>query len=430
MKLKMSIIALLAITALEATSLKEAVEKGLHSDPEILSEVAKYEGKKISISSAKSGYLPRVDLAGGIGWEENDRENPNSAEVNTDYTRQEASARLRQPLFEGFKTQSDVSMSKADKEAVAYELQAMYENKALKIIQAYLNVLKTQEIISLAEINLQTHEEIFSSIKQRYEQGVSDKADLIQIKGRVASAKTDLISAKNNAADANAVYMKVVGTKAKDLENVSGNNISVPNSLEEAIKKSIKLHPTMHAALKNIDVYKSKKDAAISGYYPQFYGDLSADYKNDADGIPGFQKNYQAMLRVQWNIFNGFKEKYEKEVAQKEVLGANEKAHDTKRQLLLETTLSWNAYSLLQQQMDPLKEHVAYSKEAKVLYQEQYNVGRRSLIDLLNSQVEAFNAQKALINAKYDEIAAKYRILNSIGMLNKSLDISLQNLQN
>ena len=424
MKLKLSLIALLTITTLEATSLKEAVQQGINSDPEILSEVAKYEGKKVSVSVAKSGYYPKVDLGAGIGWEENDRENPNKAEVNTDYTRQEASARLRQPIFEGFKTSSDVSRSTADKEAIGYELKALYENKSLKIIQAYLNVLKTREIIDLAETNLKIHEDILNSIKQRYEQGVSDKADLIQIKGRVASAKSDLFSAKNNSLDAYAVYAKVVGTPPKDLESVSDQNIDIPLTLEETMKLSLKLHPTMHASLKNIQVYESKREAASSNYYPQFYGDLLADYKNDADGIPGFQKNYQAMLRVQWNIFNGFKEKHEKEIAQKEVLSANAKAQDTKRQLLLETTLSWNAYSLLNKQIVPLQEHVAYSKEAKVLYEEQYNVGRRSLIDLLNSQVEAFNAQKALISAQYDAIAAKYRILNSIGVLDKNLGIT------
>jgi adhesin transport system outer membrane protein len=74
--------------------------------------------------------------------------------------------------------------------------------------------------------------------------------------------------------------------------------------------------------------------------------------------------------------------------------------------------------------MDSLKEHVLYSKEAKALYHEQYNVGRRSLVDLLNSQVEAFNAQKALISAQYDEIAAEYRILNSMGILTQTLGLT------
>ena len=424
MKLKISLIALFTITLLEATSIKEAVEKGINSDPEILSEVEIFKGKKVSISVAKAGYLPKVDLGAGVGWEENDRENPNMVETNTNYTRQEASARLRQPIFEGFKTVSDVSRSQADKDTVGYKVLSLYENKSLKIIQAYLNILKTQEIIKLAEANLQMHEDILKSIDQRYKQGVSDNADLIQIKGRVANAKTDLISAKNNAIDANAVYVKVVGSTPEDLENVSSANIEIPNSLEETIQKSLKLHPTMHATLKNIAVYESKRDATISGYYPQLFGDLTADYKNDADGIPGFQKNYQAMLRIQWNIFNGFKEKNEKEIAQKEVLSAHQKVQDAKRQLILEATLSWNAYSLLQQQMTPLKEHVSYSKEAKILYHEQYDVGRRSLIDLLNSQIEAFNAQKALITAQYDEIAAKYRILNSMGILNEILGLT------
>lgn len=425
MKLKLSLIALLAITSLEATSLKEAVQKGIKTDPAILAEAARYDGKKVSVSLAKSGYYPSLDVGAGIGWEENDRENPNTVESNTDYRRQEASARFRQPLFEGFKTSSDVSRSRADKEAVGYELITLSENKALKIIKAYLDVLKAQEIISLAETNLQTHNDILKSIKQRFKQGVGDKADLIQIKGRVASAKTDLYSAKNNALDAQAVYVKAVGNTPADLQKQSEVDVVIPASLEEAIEKSTQENPTMLAARKNIELVESQRDGTESGYYPHLYGDLSANYKDDADGIEGTQETYQAMLRLEWNLFNGFKETNQKEIAQKEVLSAEQKAQDTQRQLVLETTLSWNAYTLLKEQLAPLQEHVDYSKEAKILYQEQYDVGRRSLIDVLNSQVEAFNAAKALIAAQYDEIAAKYRILNSMGILNKSLGVEV-----
>lgn len=425
MNIKLSLLALFIISSLDATTIQEAVEQGIKSDPEILAEVARYDGKKVSVSVAQSGYYPTVDLGAGIGWEENDRENPKSIFVNTDYTRKEASARLRQPLFEGFKTVSDVSRSTADRDTVKYNLDTLGENKALAIVKAYLNVLKAEEIIRLAETNLQTHNDIFKSINQRYQQGVSDKADLIQIKGRVASAKTDLISAKNNALDSKAIYLKVVGVEAKDLNDQNAKDIIVPASLEEAIATSTKENPTMLAALKNIEVVKSQKDGTKSNYYPKFYGDLSANYKDDADGIEGYQESYQAMLRMEWNIFNGFKEKNQAEIAQKEVFSATHKAADTKRQLVLETTLAWNAYKLIEEQLVPLQEHVDYSKEAKQLYQEQYNVGRRSLIDVLNSQVEAFNAAKALIGSQYDEVAAKYRVLNSIGTLNSTLGVEM-----
>ena len=425
MKLKLSLIALLAISSLQATSLSEAVQQGIQSDPQILAEAARYDGKKVSVSLAKSGYYPSLDVGAGIGYEETERENPHSQQTNEDYTRTEASARLRQPFFEGFTTSSDVSRSRADKEAVGYELLTLSQNKSLTIIKAYLDVLKTQEVIILADSNLQTHNDIFKSIEQRYKQGVSDKADLIQIKGRVASAKTDLYSAKNNALDAQAVYLKAVGNRPEGLEELSSDNVSIPASLEEAIARSIEDNPTMLAARKNIELVESERDGTESGYYPHVYGDLSANYKDDADGIEGTQETYQAMMRLEWNLFNGFKENNQREIAQKDVLSAEQKVQDTQRQLVLETTLSWNAYTLLKDQLTPLQEHVDYSKEAKLLYQEQYNVGRRSLIDVLNSQVEAFNAAKALITAQHDEIAAKYRILNSIGTLNDSLGVEV-----
>ena len=423
MKIKLSIIALVALTSLHATTLSQAVKTGISSDPEILSEVSRYEGKKSSVSLSQSGYYPSLNLGAGIGLEDNKRENPNSVQSNKKQTRKEASARFRQPLFEGFKTSSDVARSTADKEVVKNELYTLTENKALKIVKAYVNVLKTQKIIALAQTNLQTHKEILSSIEQRYKQGVSDKADLIQIKGRVASAEADFISAKNNALDAKAQYIKVVGEEPQDLENIDDSSITIPSSLEETQSAAVKQNPAIITAQKNVELVQSRKETSQSGYYPHLFGDLSANYKDEADGIDGTQEDYQAMLRVEWNIFDGFKDKSSVEIAQKEVLTAQQKKQETSRQLILESTLAWNAYSLLNEQQKPLQAHVDYSLETKSLYNEQYNVGRRSLVDVLNSQVEYFNADKALITAQYDKIAAKYRILNSMGRLNSTLGV-------
>ena len=428
MKIKLSLIALIAATFLEATSLKEAVAFGLKSDPAILAEISRFEGKEVSVSVAKSGYYPTLDLGLGIGYEKTKRDNPHgAAPVDADETRKEASARFRQPLFEGFKTSSSVDVSTADRDATLYALHTLAENKALEIVKAYLGVIKAKRIITLAETNLETHNEILDSIKQRYKQGVSDKADLIQIKGRVASAKSDLYAAKNNALDAEALYLKVVGEAPTDLERLYADDVIVPETLEASLEKAKKENPTILSARKNVTLVKSQKKGSESNYYPHLYGDLSANYRDDADGIEGTQESYQAMLRMEWNIFNGFKEKHQNEIAQKEVITASQKVNDTERQLVLETTLSWNAYILIQDQLKPLKEHVDYSREAKKLYHEQYNVGRRSLIDVLNSQVEVFNAAKTFVGASSDEIAAKYRLLNSMGTLNETLGINVYN---
>ena len=88
--------------------------------------------------------------------------------------------------------------------------------------------------------------------------------------------------------------------------------------------------------------------------------------------MDGIQDDYQAILRVEWNIFDGFKDKSSVEIAQKEVLTAQQKKQETSRQLILESTLAWNAYSLLNEQRKPLQAHIDYSLETKSLYNEQY----------------------------------------------------------
>lgn len=424
MKIKMSVFVLLTAGTLHATTLKEAVEAGLNYDPEIMVEEKKYEIKDKSVSLVEADYLPKVDIYGGIGYEETDREKLHSAQLNESFTREEASARLRQPIFEGYKTTYGVSAASADRDATAYDLDALKGNKALKIVQAYLNVLKMQQINSLAQGNLDTHKKIFNSIKEKYGQGVSSKADLVQIQGRVVSAKANLISSKNNLLDAQAVYYSVTGQMPKSLQNISAREVRIPSSLQEAIDLSTTSHPTLLSTQTSVKKYENRRDATKSGFYPHIYGDLSANYEKDAGGIEGPQETYQAMVRLEWNIFNGQKDQKQYEISQIEVLQASNQSEDAVRQLELETRLSWNAYISIKNQLEPLKEHVKYAKESTKLYSEQYNVNRRSLLDVLNAQVEYFTANRELVKARYDEIAAKYRVLNSVGTLNNHLGVS------
>ncbi len=424
MNIKISILTLLAISSLHATTLSQAVRQGLDYDPELSSETQNYKVKLKSISLAKSGYLPKVDLYSGIGYEDSQRDKTHSQQNNGRYTRREASAHLRQPIFEGYATTYDISSARSESDATKYALNALAQNKSLKIIKAYLDVLKMQEVLRLAKENLSKHYKIMKSIKERYDQGVTDKADFIQIQGRVRSAQSNLFSSENNLNDAKAVYLSLVGVMPSNLQRVNASDVRVPKSLATAIRQSIERHPTGQSARKNVELEKNRRKGAKSNYYPHFYADLSANHEVDAAGIEGSQDTYQGMIRAEWNVFDGLKDKKRIEIARLQVLRAGDKVNDVERQLELETRLSWNAYQSLKYELTPLSEHVKYANEATKLYKEQYNVNKRSLIDVLNSQVEYFNAKKAYISAKYDEIAAKYRVLNSMGVLHKRLKIA------
>ena len=85
--------------------------------------------------------------------------------------------------------------------------------------------------------------------------------------------------------------------------------------------------------------------------------------------------------------------------------------------------LSWNALETVRRQMSYFEEYAASAEKTRDAYQQQFNFGQRTLLDLLDSENELFRARIALTNAQYDEIFTMYRLLNSMGLLLESLEI-------
>ena len=88
-----------------------------------------------------------------------------------------------------------------------------------------------------------------------------------------------------------------------------------------------------------------------------------------------------------------------------------------KRELLEELELSWAAYTMRTQSLDELHKYKSFSEETLTLYKEEYDIGRRNLLDLLSAQNDFINAKAQIIKANYEALLAKYRILNTMGIL-------------
>ena len=72
---------------------------------------------------------------------------------------------------------------------------------------------------------------------------------------------------------------------------------------------------------------------------------------------------------------------------------------------------------MIELQLKDLKEYSRFSERTLELYKEEYDLGRRSLLDLLSAQNDAINSRSQSITAEYDRLFAKYRILDAMGLL-------------
>jgi adhesin transport system outer membrane protein len=417
----------LSSTSLMATTLQEAVDITIKTHPDVLAASNERNAVAEEVNQALAGYRPTIDLAIGTGWESSD--NPTSrgtyGHKNVHMNRDEASIQLRQMIFDGMATQNEVLRQTARTESRAYGVFGASENTALEAADAYINVLRTQKLVDLATTNFEAHERTHDQIKLRSERGVDRRADLDQSQGRLSLARANLIAEQSNLRDAETNYLRVVGVSPETLSDPASPVSLIPSSLDEAIATALASHPTLKSAEADVQSAHAQYETAQSPFYPRIDLELGATANNDLDGVDGHNNDITAMLRLRYNLLNGGKDQARSEETAHLINQAAEIRNNTHRQVEQSVRLSWNALETVNRQIDYYEQYVTSSEKSRDAYQQQFNLNQRTLLDLLDSENEVFTARQNLVNAKYDQLYAMYRILNSMGALLQGLEVGL-----
>jgi len=403
-------------------TLNEAMQSALEVHPEIQAGINARLSVEEQMKAAKGGYLPQVDLLAGYGREGTDSPGTRAVEGH-DYktlTRGESSLRLQQMLFDGFATSSEVGRQRATVNARAYELLGTSERTALTVAEVYLEVLKRRDMVRLAEDNLRSHERIYDQISLRSERGVGRMADLDQAEARLAQARNNLITEQTNLADAQVNYYSVVGRDPSELSMPQGLPGRLPENLQAAREELLANNPFLSSAESDVQASEQQYEASKSTFYPRFDAELSQGVDNNIDGVPGHSNEWQAMLRMRYNLFAGGSNKADLQSKAHQVNQAMDIRNNALRVLTEDLGLAWNALENSRQQLPIAQQYVDYSSRVRDSYQKQFGLGERTLLDLLDSENELFTAARRMEEVRYTELFTQYRIKATMGSLLQS----------
>jgi outer membrane protein, adhesin transport system len=443
LKLTAVALAVMLSSAAQAQTLEQAVAHTLDTNPELRIAFNRFKAREEQVNQAYAGYMPTVDVSGGYGWEQTDsvstRRKAGQGDVDSDgkidLERGELGVSIKQMLFDGFYTSSEVDRFSYEASSDQWALFAAAEDIALEVSKVYLNFIHTEQVLTLAEKNLQSHKDIYDQIKQRTDSGLGSIADLSQISGRLARANANVISAKNNMFDAKAQFIRIAAAEPENLIMPVPDADMLPADMGLSLKMAQDNHPILKSAASDIGAAKYERESAQANYYPKVTLELNGGWNNNTNGedgysfinnqnVNGYTNDLAAMVRVKYNLFAGGKDlAREKETAYKinEAKEIRERAH---RQVVEGVNLAWNAYELLAPQKQYIRDHVVAAKETQVAYSQQFNLGQRTLLDLLDTENELFEARKDYLQAEYDETVAQYRVLNATGQLLESLRVT------
>lgn len=404
-----------------AQEMAGAIQQALETHPQVQAGVNSRLAADYQLQAAKGGYMPSVDLRGGYG-----REGTDSRTTRADgnhwqtLSRGESSLSLSQMVFDGFATSSEVGRQSAIVNSRAYGLMATSELIALDAVQVYLEVLRREELVRLAEENYRSHQRIYDQIRLRAERGVGSTADRDQADARLAQAHNNLITEQTNLADARVNYFSVVGSEPVDLYQPSSASIELPASLEEARQRMLDNNPQLRSAESDVMATERQYDAAKSSFYPRFDVEISRSANSGIDGARGHENEWQAMLRMRYNLFSGGSNKAELRARSYQVNEALDIRNNALRVLNEELGMAWNAVLNSRAQLPIAEQYAAYSQRVREAYQQQFGLGDRTLLDLLDSENELFTARRRLADVNFAGLYSQYRVKAGMGELLKS----------
>jgi adhesin transport system outer membrane protein len=379
------------------------------------------------IDQARAGYYPTLDINGGYGFEYSD--NPSTRarteHGHKDLTREELGFQLRQMLFDGFLTRNEVARTTEATNAEAYGTYGEAELVALDAVRAFLNLLRRSELKTLADENLEIHRTTNDQVKLRSERGVGKKADEEQAISRLARAETNEKAERGNILDANTAFLKVVGKLPGDLEEPESPQSAMPADIDIAVEQAVANNPILKASEADVKEAAAQKESAESPFWPTLHFEVSGRNDADLDGVPGQDDEIQAMLRMRYNLFSGGRDDARRKETAALLAQSQDIRDNTHREVVESMRLAWASYETVTSQLDFFAQHRDAAIKTHESYQQQFNIGQRTLLDLLDSANEMYTAKADYANAKYDQMIAMYRILAAIGTLNNHLQVAL-----
>ena len=424
----------LTATALAALSLSAhaqlsgmaaSAQKAISNNPEVTARYNALRAAANEVDVARGGFLPQVNATGSLGRESNSIRNRLPSESDS-LTRNGVALSINQVLWDGLGTRKEVDRLSHARLTRYFEFLSTSEDTALEASRAYIDVARYRKLVALAEENYVQHKYAFDQLQSKVKAGVGRGVDSEQANARLALAESNLTTEVANLHDVSARYLRVVGeapeaaqTSPKDLLN---KNLVKTNA--EAVTQALARNASISAAIENVRAVESQAEGRNSAFQPKVEARARTGAGKNFDGVSGQRRDTTAELVLNWNLYNGGSDRARVRQYADLVNQAQDLRDKACRDVRQTTAIAQNDITKLRDQLVALERNALAIEKARDAYRQQFDIGQRSLLDLLNAENELYTAKRTLANAEHDLLLAQARTHAAVGTLVPTLGLS------
>ena len=400
-------------------TLTDAVSKGVLKNPEYGVVANNKLATKEELSQAQALWLPSVDFLGQSGWERT-----NSPFINDENLwRNRASLTITQLLFDGWGTDSEIKRQKHRVESAANRVGEVSEFVGLDIVQAYLEVLRQRDLLSIARANVDDHMKILDTIQTGANAGTVTEGDVAQANARLDNAHATVTSTEESLRNAESLFIQKVGDTPGDMAFPTIPRDQLPPSVDDAVRTAITNSPTLAVVEEDLKVAHAEFEGSGSTLYPKVQIEANAAVGHDLDGVEGHDDRESVLGVVTWNLYRGGGDQARTREFMYREAQAKEQRSQTARQVEKDMRDTWAGMVSAAERAKQFLDQAGANEKVVNVYLDQFSLYRRTLLDVLDSQNELFVSRSNHVNALYTEMFAVFRVLALEGKLLGNLGI-------
>ncbi|CAK9883908.1 MAG: Outer membrane protein TolC [Candidatus Erwinia impunctatus] len=411
----------------QAEDLLQIYQQARLSNPDLRSSAADRDAAFEKINEARSPLLPQLGLGGDYTYKSGYRDN-GGLHSNT----ATGSLQLTQTLF-------DMSIWRAltlqEKQAGIQDVsyQSAHQTLILNTATAYFNVLKAIDTLSFTEAQKQAIYRQLDQTTQRFNVGLVAITDVQNARSQYDSVLASEVTARNNLDNSLEALRQVTGTYYNNLASLNVKNFRTvkPQPVSELLKEAENRNLSLLAARLSQDLSREQIRSAESGHLPTLnlvastglsdskYGGRRANLSSSTTYKDNVAGSNQVGLNLSIPLYSGGSVTSQVKQAQYAFVSSSEQLESAHRATVQTVRSSFNNVNASISSVEAYKQAVISAQSSLDAMEAGYQVGTRTIVDVLNATSTLYNAKQQLSDARYNYMINELNIKSALGTLNE-----------
>ncbi|KLN67109.1 MULTISPECIES: outer membrane channel protein TolC [Vibrio] len=413
-----------------ADTLTEIYNQAKENDPTLLSAAAKRDEAFEAVTSSRAALLPQINLTAGYNVTRGETELKNASNTDNDNETLSAGVTFSQALYD---RSSWITLDTAEKSARQSDASYAAAQQALilRVSTAYFDVLRAQDNLVFVQAEKAAVGRQLEQTKQRFEVGLSAITDVHDAQAQYDSVLADEVLAQNSLVNSYEGLREITGQEHSNLDVLDTQRFSAQkttSAINELVDEAQEKNLSLLSARITQDIAKDKISNASSGHLPKLSLDGGYSYSDVSNATSSDPTTNDFKVGVNLNVplYTGGSTTSLTKQAEFSYVSASQDLEKTYRSVVKDVRAFNNNISASIGALRAYEQTVVSAQSALEATEAGFDVGTRTIVDVLDSTRRLYDANKNLSNARYDYILSVLQLRQAVGTLSEQdvLDVN------